>query len=74
MRNELDSRLKRLKIVRGRNKRLVWSRLALLRRKLLRNNVGERLLRWRLETRPVLKRSAKRLLVLLALSGTGKLR
>jgi hypothetical protein len=72
MRNELDNRFKRSRLERGRNKRLVRSRLALLRRKLLRklvgsrrNKVGERLLRWRLETRPVLKRSARRLLALL---------
>jgi hypothetical protein len=68
MRNELDSRLKRNKL------RLVRNRLVLLRRRLLRKlvgsrrkKVGERLLRWRLATRPVLKRSARRRLALLRL-------
>jgi hypothetical protein len=73
MRNELDSRLKRLKLDSGRNKRTdsASNRCELVRlrlRKLVgsrRNKVGERLLRWRLETRLVLKRSARRRLALL---------
>jgi len=60
-----------------RNVRLVRNRLVLLRRRLLRKlvgsrrkKVGERLLRWRLATRPVLKRSARRRLALLRLRKT----
>jgi hypothetical protein len=93
MRNELDSRLKRLKLDSGRNKRTdsASNRCELVRlrlRKLVgsrRNKVGERLrlrkLDSELKLRLVRSRLAllrrkllRKLLVLLALSGTGKLR